>query len=168
MASRTQPLSDRRSRLRLKSRRALLRPGRRPRSPFRRPQDHVAVAIAGAAHGSQPVHEARLKPYLPLAVGVRLMLVAYGQGRSDGLEGGGGDGDADHVRPIKARGRCSFPARRSIRVRAAWRSIALGLIHRISGRERNGHACRRAAGHCDSHEKDKDVSHRRTQRRALR
>jgi hypothetical protein len=34
----------------------------------RQPQDHVAVAFAGAAQGGEPVHDARLKPDHALAL----------------------------------------------------------------------------------------------------
>ena len=46
------------------------------------------------------------------------------------------------------------------------RSIA-AVIANVSGRKRNRHARCRAAGHCDSHEKNEYVSHRSIQRRAL-
>jgi hypothetical protein len=35
---------------------------------------HVAQAFAWPAHGAQPIHEPRLKPYLALALVVRLAL----------------------------------------------------------------------------------------------
>ena len=39
------------------------------RARLRQPQDHVAVALARAAHGAQPVDEPRLKPNVVVAVG---------------------------------------------------------------------------------------------------
>ena len=65
------------------------------------PEDHVAVALARTAHGPETVDHLRLKPDVALAILIDRVLLAYAaqrQGRSDGLEGGWSDGDADHDR----------------------------------------------------------------------
>jgi hypothetical protein len=43
--------------------------------------------------------------------------------------------------------------------------IALGAVVRISGRERDGHAGRRPAGHSDGHKKNQKILHRPQPRR---
>ena len=49
----------------------------------------------------------------------------------------------------------------------ASRRISIAAVTYVSRRKRNRDACRRAAGHRDSHEKNEHVSHRPIQRRAL-
>jgi hypothetical protein len=64
------------------------------------PQDDVGIALAGAAHGGEFVDDGRLQPNEPLALRVELRLVAdraEGECGGDRVEGGGGDGDADHA-----------------------------------------------------------------------
>ena len=65
---------------------------------FKSPDDHVAVALAGAALG-EPVNDAdiQLDQSLPLGVGLRLIVHAAEQHRrGDGVEGRLADGDLDH------------------------------------------------------------------------
>jgi hypothetical protein len=75
---------------------------------LRRPQDHVAVALAQPAHRAQAVDDRRVEPDEPLAVGVDLRLDpdrAQRQGGGDRPEGGLRDGDADHCeRPLPRKG----------------------------------------------------------------
>jgi hypothetical protein len=78
-------------------------------SSFRRqPQDHVANAVAWTAHRLQPIENARLKPDLTFALGFGFSFGAHkiraADGRGDGLEGGWGDGDADHAPDDTGRG----------------------------------------------------------------
>jgi hypothetical protein len=63
------------------------------------PQDDIAQALAGAAHGPQAVDDGPHKPDPDLGLGVGLALVADGAERGrrgDGVEGGGGYGEADY------------------------------------------------------------------------
>lgn len=46
------------------------------------------------------------------------------------------------------------------RTKLVTRSIALAVIAHISGRKRDGYACRRAAGHRDGQQKDEQILHR--------
>jgi hypothetical protein len=58
-------------------------------SDRRQPDDHVAIALALAAQGAQPVNDADIQPDQPLAVGVDVGLVAdvaQWQRGDDGVE----------------------------------------------------------------------------------
>ena len=66
-------------------------------SDRRQPQDHVAVALAGAMQGAEPVNDAdiQLDQSLALGVGLRLVVHAAEDHRGD-LERRLADGDLDH------------------------------------------------------------------------
>jgi hypothetical protein len=68
----------------------------------RQPNDHVAVALAGAAHEVQPVEDPLVEPNLPLALGVDLRLDGDRANRQSGLDRRvrfDADRDPDHGHP---------------------------------------------------------------------
>jgi hypothetical protein len=62
----------------------------------RQPEDDVAVALARAAHGAEPVDIPRIEPNEIVAV-LGLNANAGRERGGNRLKGGGGDGDADHA-----------------------------------------------------------------------
>jgi hypothetical protein len=76
-------------------------PPSRLRAGSDQPQDGIAVALAGAAHGPETSDDGVDQPDEAFAVSVDPRLgvdPAKGHGSGDGVEGGLGNGDADHRR----------------------------------------------------------------------
>ena len=71
----------------------------------------MAGAI-GPAHGPQTVEDGRFDHW-PSPVMDRLPRRVLGRRRGDGVEGGGGDGDVDHLRPL-SEGSCSLRSNSAI------------------------------------------------------
>jgi hypothetical protein len=72
------------------------------RARLRQSQDDIAIALAGAAHGAEPLDIPRIEPNEIVSVRRAILLDADAgrQGGGDRLEGGGGDRDSDHERDI--------------------------------------------------------------------